>query len=98
MTKCPVCGSQLERVRRPLLLRQMRILEAIERLKRDRDRLPTAPVIATAVGRPLASVKAELHLLEHDEYVHRPNGPKTGWDIMTDQDITLVAVRRSMAA
>lgn len=98
MTKCPVCGSTLERARRPLMLRQTRILEAIEELKRDLGRLPTAPQIALRVSRPLATIKLELHGLEHAEYIHRPNGSKSGWDIQDDEDLTLVVTRRSKVA
>ena len=96
--KCPVCRSDLEIVRRPLMLRQTRILEAIEALTRDLGKLPTAPDIAALVNRPLATVKVDLHVMELARYLHRPDGPKSGWDIQTSQDITLVVKRRSAVA
>lgn len=96
--KCPVCRSDLDIMLRPLMVRQTRILEAIERLKRDRGRLPSAPQIAAEVERPLASVKLELHTLESGHRVCRPNGVKSGWDVQHSQDVTIVARRRSMVA
>lgn len=100
MLRCPTCGDKLEFARRPLQFRQRAILTAIEHLKRDKGRLPTAPTISTHIGVPLATVKMELHFLEQGDgaYVHRPNGMKSGWDVKTDEDIVLVSVRRAVAA
>src|SRR5689334_10755628 len=96
--KCPVCRSDLDILLGPLMLSQARILEAIEQLKRDLGRLPSAPKIALYVERPVATVKLELQAMEHGRRVYRPNGPKSGWDIRREQDVMLVVHRRSLVA
>jgi SOS-response transcriptional repressor LexA len=84
----------LEIVKPPLTRGQRKIVEAIERLRRDQGAPPSAPDIATVVGRPQATVKVELQLLERERYVCRPNGIKSGWDVMQDDDLVLVPVGR----
>jgi hypothetical protein len=96
--QCEVCGTKYERPVLPLMPRQERILAAIEKGKRDLGKLPSAKTIAVQVGRPLATVKVELHALEEMERVHRPNGPKSGWDIRADQSVRLIRVRKQVAA
>lgn len=96
--QCEVCGTRYERPVLPLMPRQERILSAIECGKRDLGKLPSASQIAVRVGRPLATVKVELHTLEEMSRVHRPNGPKSGWDIRADQEVRLIRVRRALAA
>ena len=98
MLRCPNCGAKLEIVERPMLRRYGELLESIEHLKRDNGAPPRAPQIAILVGRPLATVKLDLRLLESGGHVHRPYGPKRGWDIKSEEEITLVTARRVLAA
>lgn len=98
MLKCPNCGARLEITRRPMIRRDMEILDTIEHLKREMGMPPRAPQIATMVGRPLATVKLDLRMLESGGHVHRPYGPKRGWDVKGEEEITLVPARRTLAA
>jgi DNA-binding IscR family transcriptional regulator len=96
-TTCPQCGYTYD-FRPPVETLPDREQKALRCLRvviqRAGGRLPSTPAVALEMGYSSRWAYEFLRSLENKGYVHRPDGPRSGWAVVKEHDHMAIELMR----